>query len=738
MHSVFRLPWSSEPVGDKLVKGCSSVDFPFVNKLKRKLADTADHPPSQNQRRLHSAKKSRQLPTNIHAAPNLISYSYTPLPVQVIHPSICDQPIAERTVEVPVEKREQHRPTVSEPKTAQPKNLPLLEKPLRAYECAGKPVKNNQNVTKASPKETSVLSSENIQPESAECKIKSTSAEHLNKARESIEAHFNYEILLKHRETQLIEQEIAKCQISLEQLRRCHLIPFPGSLAMSEDVSGGVGPALKACPSFTQPECPSPWGVADGPYSRHYAKWLLPDKRFDSLSCENAFAFDGRQLLSEGRTTRAAFGDSFSSASIASGKVRLSRTSAGKRPYAHGIDNQPTPRERQGPLVIKRSTDGQNVKLVCNDCHRGNFSSAQGFLNHCRIAHHRDYKSHDAAAIACGQPIDHEEAENILAIDAERRNLTRDSNINEPSKLQNRPHQFQPHPHTLNNNPVSSVHPLIASEGKPHATCSGSFLCDIPPRHFTKSTKHQAQIGLESSQMGAISSQIPRLSGLLNKQGFHGNLDDMIANMREAISSSTVEEPDMNTYDDNPDGQAEPLPEGLTVASDIHKPTTTSKLHTAREIVATSLSRVPSAVGIAHFDSCDSKLCGSSSSPPLLATRTAQTLSTVPTSGLCSKSIPYPDHVSGSSFTPEMDLSPNTVESSNPGLVSDRDDDYLDEDDLETDEVAHRSCSEYEQDHDQKRKLKIEMPDVELSEVSPDIHVTYFLGDERSRAHEDI
>src|SRR6202012_1151402 len=48
-----------------------------------------------------------------------------------------------------------------------------------------------------------------------------------------IEAEINHAILFKHNELRLIEQEIAKCQTGLEQIRRCQLIPFPGSQGMS-------------------------------------------------------------------------------------------------------------------------------------------------------------------------------------------------------------------------------------------------------------------------------------------------------------------------------------------------------------------------------------------------------------------------------------------------------------------------------------------------------------------------
>lgn len=44
-------------------------------------------------------------------------------------------------------------------------------------------------------------------------------------------------------------------------------------------------------------------------------------------------------------------------------------------------------------------------RLECLDCKRSDFSSAQGFINHCRIAHQREYASHEAAAFACGQTV---------------------------------------------------------------------------------------------------------------------------------------------------------------------------------------------------------------------------------------------------------------------------------------------------------------------------------------------
>jgi len=70
-------------------------------------------------------------------------------------------------------------------------------------------------------------------------------------------------------------------------------------------------------------------------------------------------------------------------------------------------------RKNAGPSVVKRA-DGQYVKLVCLDCRRENFGSTQGFINHCRIAHRREFKSHEEAAVQSGHPIELDEVGGIV------------------------------------------------------------------------------------------------------------------------------------------------------------------------------------------------------------------------------------------------------------------------------------------------------------------------------------
>jgi ADA HAT complex component 1 len=222
--------------------------------------------------------------------------------------------------------------------------------------------------------------------------------------RETIESQISLEILLKHDELRLINQELAKCQVALEQLRRCHLMPYPTNLSnpMSmQTVSNGSGPALEPAQGEERPPWAPPYGIMDGPYARHYAKWLIPDPAFDGWHAGWSTTFTpAGKTIPEGRTTRHSFAEGGTPAS----KARAGRLSTGSKLQALPA-GYPQPKGKAGPCILKRA-DGQSVKLVCIDCNREDFSSTQGFINHCRIAHKRDYKSHEEAAVACGQPID--------------------------------------------------------------------------------------------------------------------------------------------------------------------------------------------------------------------------------------------------------------------------------------------------------------------------------------------
>jgi len=234
----------------------------------------------------------------------------------------------------------------------------------------------------------------------------------LSRVREGIESQLSLEILLKHNELRLINQELAKCQTALEQLRRCHLIPYPtaqGTPESMQNVSNGTGPAIAQ--GGNVPQWAPAYGVTDGPYTRHYAKWLIPDPSFDGVQVDWQRGSDmsrAGKTIPEGRATRHSFADGSTPAS----KSRSQRGSSGQKLQALS-SGYPQAKEKAGPCILKRG-DGQMVKLVCIDCNRDNFSSTQGFINHCRIAHRRDFKSHEEAAVASGQPIEVDEVGGIV------------------------------------------------------------------------------------------------------------------------------------------------------------------------------------------------------------------------------------------------------------------------------------------------------------------------------------
>ena len=223
------------------------------------------------------------------------------------------------------------------------------------------------------------------------------------KLRQVIETEFDLEILLKHNELRLIDQEIAKCQVALEQLRRCSVIPYPATTSNPHDmlnVSNGTGIPQPGLPGVPPAEQPPPWGVADGPYSRHYAQWLLPDRTFDGGFPEEVVQPHRAGKTLPERHTRGVKADK----TVITPKARTHRGSHA-RLQALPV-GYPEPKEDKGPMILKRASDGKLVKLVCPNCHRENFNSAQGFINHCRIAHSHNLASHEVAARECGVEID--------------------------------------------------------------------------------------------------------------------------------------------------------------------------------------------------------------------------------------------------------------------------------------------------------------------------------------------
>ncbi|KAI1270764.1 hypothetical protein F5Y18DRAFT_21317 [Xylariaceae sp. FL1019] len=472
--------------------------------------------------------------------------------------------------------------------------------------------------------------------------VANTPSADLERATEVIEEQLGMEILLKHDELRLINQEIAKCQVALEQLRRCHLMPYPVNIPTPEQmlrISSGSGPSLQPKAGEQLPQWAPPFGVTEGPYARHYAKWLIPDPKFDGIYPQVSVQADAWRTRSaaEGRSTR----NSFAELSTPQGKGRPSRSTAGQKLQSLS-SGYPPPKDKNGPCTLKRS-DGQTVKLVCIDCQRENFSSTQGFINHCRIAHKRDFKSHEEAAVHCGHPIKVPEPINAAIVEEK---AVAPPPL--PSGLV--------HPFTRENamseseacfSVVRRIQESIAlyrkgnSQGSPNGTSTA----------VSQSTK--ARLVPKSSPGFTASAESPHLSRLLQTKGIDVDLSALVEDAKSKIDDEPFSETDDDSgYRDSPMS---------SVSSCVGKPIPT-------HMVSTGM-RVPSRGVMAPAASTQRPL----SSKGALA-RPTHLVTPLPTPIPSVEHIVSPD--SGMSMDEDMldatELSPHTAISNNaPSLVSD-------------------------------------------------------------------
>ena len=340
--------------------------------------------------------------------------------------------------------------------------------------------------------------------------------------REGIESQLSLEILMKHNELRLINQELAKCQAALEQLRRCHLIPYPtaqGTPESMQHVSNGTGPAVAQ--GGNVPQWAPAYGVADGPYTRHYAKWLIPDPAFDGVQVDWQRGSDisrAGKTVPEGRATR----HSFAEGTTAASKSRSQRGSSGQKLQALS-SGYPQAKEKAGPCILKRASDGQMVKLVCIDCNRDNFSSTQGFINHCRIAHRRDFKSHDEAAQGSGQPIEVDEVGGIVG---EEKPQSAPNGLVHPL-IRSAPTDKEAYKALLSRITASME---MYEQGKlPGVTSIPTSANSTPLKSkFSKSAN-------TSSANFVPSLTTPRLSELMRSRGFGGDLAQMVTEAKKKV-----------------------------------------------------------------------------------------------------------------------------------------------------------------------------------------------------------
>jgi len=478
----------------------------------------------------------------------------------------------------------------------------------------------------------------------------------LDAAREVIEYQFGLEILLKHDELRLINQELAKCQVALEQLRRCHLIPYPVTCptpAQMLDISSGKGPALQNRSGEPVPRWAPPFGVVDGPYARHYAKWLIPDPMFDGVYPDPhtlPYASRAKNAGAEGRTTRNSLSDATSFT-----KGRPVRGTAGQKLQALS-SGYPQPKDKQGPCILKRS-DGQTVKLICIDCHRWDFSSTQGFINHCRIAHRRDFKSHEEAAVHCGHPIETDDSP--AAVGDEKPVVS--SPMPAPS-FSGLVHPFARNEAITEQQAYAALRSRISSSLALYHAGKLPNVKSIPGAPPKRSAHSAAKP--TSQFLGAQST--PYLSQMLRKKEFKGNLGDMVGDAKTKVDLDDMFAASEDSEDPDTPTNAEPAPSH-------------TKTH------ATTAARTPAAMRV------PTRTVESPVPLPTIPRPTSSKGRAVPSAfSRVPQGPETPENDEGAASYDEMDmdLSPNAIASNNaPSLVSD-DGEYDDSDDGSSSETS--------------------------------------------------
>lgn len=205
---------------------------------------------------------------------------------------------------------------------------------------------------------------------SAKLSIDAKMSSTLGRIQSIIQTQFDLEILLKHRELRVIDDEIAKIHVMMLQIKRSCENP------------------KQAIASHEPPE-----------FAEFYAQYLdpksfsrtqpLPSNHYATRSRHNSFNHNNSSLYPPKILRSTSFSSTLSP-----------HVETPSKPQTRQQQLQLAPQQKI-QCVIRRN-DGVLVRLVCPKCQRENFGSAQGFINHCRISHALEFTTHDSAAIVCG------------------------------------------------------------------------------------------------------------------------------------------------------------------------------------------------------------------------------------------------------------------------------------------------------------------------------------------------
>lgn len=239
------------------------------------------------------------------------------------------------------------------------------------------------------------------------------------KLREIITSQIDLEIRLKHKELSMTEDEIGKCEAQMITLR--NFFQVPTSTTFREEPSDFTA---KYCDLLGKALAVNYQSLKNGSFSDASA----------SSSMGQMLTEDQMQLLQQQRDQQYAQNQGYGLEQGHSYRTRS--TTSSLRPSFSSVGGGLFSGRPTTVGCLYRRTDGIIVKLTCPDCQRSNFSLAQGFLNHSRIAHSKEYTSQDAAALKCGTILSHNEQDeeglsSLASLKQKNLDPTKNLNINE-------------------------------------------------------------------------------------------------------------------------------------------------------------------------------------------------------------------------------------------------------------------------------------------------------------------
>lgn len=192
---------------------------------------------------------------------------------------------------------------------------------------------------------------------------------------------FDMEIILKHRELNLIEGEIAKVRIMMNSMRQRVLDKTEQQQVLNS--------SRKYSPSASTKN-------NELIYNNYHA---VDKPRTSSSSWHNYKSSASRSSSSSNISEVSEI--TTSSDTTASSPPITTTTSKPANNNSSKVKEKPGKGKAIRQCFYERS-DGHLVQMICPECGKEGFANIQGFINHCRLSHKIIYESHEAAANTCG------------------------------------------------------------------------------------------------------------------------------------------------------------------------------------------------------------------------------------------------------------------------------------------------------------------------------------------------